>query len=122
MNRGRLGLLLYQIPISVLLLFTYKIFELMNYDPEIAAYAQTFINLIIPGMLFFGQIDATKVFLICVGKQYQQMFIIMAIVVVQLLTCYLLIIVAGLNVVGAAIACSISYFLGFLALTFSTYA
>lgn len=78
--------------------------------------------IIIPGMLFFGQLDATKVFLICIGKQYQQLFVIMLIVVVQIISCYLLIIVADLNIEGAALAVTISYFLGFLVLTICAYA
>jgi MATE family multidrug resistance protein len=72
---------------------------------------------VIPGIIMFGQCDATKMFLISVGKEYIQIIVIPIIAIFHCLWCYILIDRWGLNVIGAATATTISYTLGLLILT-----
>ena len=63
LNRGKIVLTLFLLPVYVLFLFMEPVFISLNQDAEVARIAGTYIRVCIPGLWAFSMSDATRRFM-----------------------------------------------------------
>ncbi|CDW91386.1 transparent testa 12 protein [Stylonychia lemnae] len=117
LNRGRIVIGIAFIPIISILLCTEKVLILIKQDKQAANYAQIYAYGLIPAMIFQSQFDATRQFLNAMHKTRVVMIVNIVTCCLHFLWCYLLVMVAGLDISGAALATTITYFLNFIIVT-----
>ncbi|CDW78835.1 transparent testa 12 protein [Stylonychia lemnae] len=117
LNRGRIVIGLAFIPIISILLCTEKFLIMIKQDEQAANYAQTYAYGLIPAMIFQSQFDATRQFLNAMHKTKVVMIVNILTSCLHFLWCYLLVMVAGLDISGAALATTITYFSNFIIVT-----
>eukprot|EP00347_Sterkiella_histriomuscorum_P024571 403330654 len=112
-NRGRVTSLLSFIVIIPVLLLAEPFFKLINMDDESSAYAQQYINIIIPSLVIVSQFDITKTFLNCFGYSRVQMIIQLVTTPLHAFWSYIFVNLYQLELQGTAIATIITTLLNF---------
>ncbi|OIT05355.1 PREDICTED: protein DETOXIFICATION 16-like [Nicotiana attenuata] len=114
MQRAMIILSLVSIPLAVIWANTGPILKLLGQDPSIADEAGHYALYFIPGIFAYGLLQ-------CVVRFLQTQSIVIPMVLcagvttlIHLLVCWILVFKSGLGGKGAALACSISYWLNFL--------
>ena len=111
LNRSRIIITLIIIPLSLFLLQTETIFNLVGFDKNASHYSQLYINLLIPGLYFLGFLDSNRRFLTNLGYQNGPMYIQVVATALHFLWCYILIDVFELGAAGAGIATTFTNFI-----------
>mmetsp|Transcript_18458 Transcript_18458/g.17572 ORF Transcript_18458/g.17572 Transcript_18458/m.17572 type:complete len:100 (+) Transcript_18458:196-495(+) len=91
LNRARVAVFLFQIPISLLLFFSGNILKSMHMEEAVADYSSLYVKNLIIGLLAFGQYDATRGFCNYLQKSRIPMMIALVCSVFHLVWCYLFI-------------------------------
>ena len=109
LNRARVVNIAFFIPMSLFFFLTEEIMIAAGQDPATAAYSETYVTIMLPGLFFLFQRHCTNKFLQACGVFRPQMYVTICLCFVHICTCYLLVIVAGLGIAGAALSMTIYY-------------
>jgi multidrug resistance protein, MATE family len=121
-NRGRVILLLLCVPMIVLLASSERIFLFVGQNGEVAKYASQYCKISIIGILFYGQFDLTKRFLIQLQVSWVPMIAQFICIALHPLFCWLFVIKLGYGVWGAGVAMASTNILEFTSVTVIAYA
>lgn len=67
LNRARIALTMMAVPLFIVLMMTKEIFGLIGFDPVASSYSQTYVNYMVLGLFFKGQMDINRRFLVSMG-------------------------------------------------------
>ncbi|CDW76683.1 na+-driven multidrug efflux pump [Stylonychia lemnae] len=104
LNRGRIVVLLAFLVMLPILLMAEGFFKLINMDAESSKYAQDYVKIMIPSLIFASQFDITKTFLNCFGRTNIQMVIQLITTPLHALWSYIFVTRYELGLQGTAIA------------------
>ena len=96
------------IPLATILTMSEQILISLGQDPQVSAYAQEFIMYMLPALYCYCMFDLTKRFLNCMTISWVPMTAQIVATVMHPFWCYLFVIVYKLDIVGIAIAYTIT--------------
>ncbi|XP_061374578.1 protein DETOXIFICATION 16-like [Gastrolobium bilobum] len=117
MQRAMLVLMIVSIPLAIIWANTGSILLFLGQDPEISAEAGTYAQLLVPCLFAYGLLQCINRFLQTQNIVFPMMFSSAVTTLLHLLICWIMVFKSGLGNKGAAIACSMSYWVNVLILT-----
>jgi MATE family multidrug resistance protein len=113
-NRARIIMTLVLVPLSILLLNTERVFDLMGFDREASYYSLMYIYMLIPALWVLGLLDANRRLLSCMGYQNVPMAIQITNTFLHILWCWLFTDCFGFGIQGPSIATLLTNLLNLL--------
>ena len=114
LNRGRIAVLIYLTPASIVLLFASSILQLFGIPENIADVAGIYLRYNLPGIILMAYFETLRRFLFAIKKAHIPMICQIVATALHFVWCCLLISKLDMGVYGAGLAMTITYTLNFL--------